>query len=182
MILGAVGRPKRQVRGIHGGTETPWSAAPWMEARLHEAGYPAAVDVVTEAACQGQGVAAAPNDSARGSSFRALPIMGARGAVENSFRYSIDYVRCWMHEGRYCKNAPRYSGRTAAHCDILCWDSGTTFAPKVRVGAAWCARCSAQHNSPASRGSELRMAQPRFWGMALTPVSFSGFATPPTRL
>lgn len=92
---------------------------------------------------------------------------GRKGAVDNAFRYSIDYV---LLEAEGSPAAPRLFGRNrAAVAGIRDTDHGG--APGQGRGAIWVREVLAQYQLPAPNRIEL-LAQPRILGHVFNPVSF----------
>jgi DUF1365 family protein len=90
-----------------------------------------------------------------------------KGAVENSFRYSIDYVMC---DAEVPVATPWLFGRnTAGFSSLQDVDHGG--APKNGAGAAWVRDVLAHHNIDGIDQIEL-LAQPRVLGHVFNPVSF----------
>ena len=92
---------------------------------------------------------------------------GRRGAVENAFRYRIDYV-CMDAEADV--KTPRLFGRNTRGLASL-WDSDHGGAPKAGAGAIWARKVLAEHQLDV-RGRILLLAQPRILGHVFNPVSF----------
>ena len=92
---------------------------------------------------------------------------GRKGAVENAFRYSIDYVLC---DAEADVQTPRLFGRNRAGLTSL-QDSDHGGAPKQGRGAAWVRDVLAAHGIAGVRKIEL-LAQPRVLGHVFNPVSF----------
>lgn len=89
-----------------------------------------------------------------------------RGAVENAFRYRVDYVLLNPDESRM----PRLFSRNAGNLTSL-WDRDHGGAPKHGRGVAWLRDVLAAHNLPGREHVQL-LAQPRVLGHVFNPVSF----------
>ncbi|WP_226780196.1 DUF1365 domain-containing protein [Oceaniglobus trochenteri] len=92
---------------------------------------------------------------------------GRRGAISNSFRYSIDYV---LAEPERTQDAPWLFVRNRAGLTSL-HDSDHGGAPGQGRGAAWVREVLAAHGL-AVTGRVLLLAQPRVLGHVFNPVSF----------
>jgi len=92
---------------------------------------------------------------------------GRRGAVENAFRYSIDYV-CLEPEADVA--GPALFSRNRANLAAVC-DADHGGAPGIGRGAAWARAVLAEH-APGVTGRLLLLAQPRILGHVFNPVSF----------
>lgn len=92
---------------------------------------------------------------------------GRKGAVENAFRYSIDYV---MVDAEADVSGPAGFGRNRRGLASL-WDSDHGGAPKHGRGAAWVREVIAAHDLPEPAKIEL-LAQPRVLGHVFNPVAF----------
>jgi DUF1365 family protein len=92
---------------------------------------------------------------------------GRRGAVENAFRYSIDYV---LVDPDAELSAPRLFSRNRANVATL-HDADHGGAPHRGRGAAWVREVLAAH-APGVAGRVLLLAQPRILGHVFNPVSF----------
>lgn len=92
---------------------------------------------------------------------------GRKGAVENAFRYSIDYV---MLDAEACPQTPALFGRNAAGLASI-WDNDHGGPPKQGKGAAWVREVLAVHDLPEPARIEL-LAQPRVLGHVFNPVAF----------
>jgi DUF1365 family protein len=92
---------------------------------------------------------------------------GRKGAVENAFRYSIDYV---LLDAEKTPQSPRLFARNAAGLTSL-HDSDHGGAPKEGRGAAWVRDVLVQHQITRVKRIEL-LAQPRMLGHVFNPVSF----------
>lgn len=92
---------------------------------------------------------------------------GRKGAVDNAFRYGIDYV---MLDAEAEVSAPRLFGRNRkAFVGIRDLDHGG--APEAGRGAVWVREVLRAHNLPEPVRIEL-LAQPRMLGHVFNPVSF----------
>lgn len=104
-------------------------------------------------------------DHIAGSTFH-----GRRGAVENAFTYSIDYVMLDAEATR--PRAPRLFGRNRAGLTAL-HDSDHGGPPKRGRGAPWAREVLAAHGlSGITDGPLMLLAQPRMLGHVFNPVSF----------
>lgn len=92
---------------------------------------------------------------------------GRKGAVDNAFRYSIDYV---MLDAEAEPQPPRFFGRNSAGLASL-WDSDHGGAPGEGRGAAWVREVLDAHGLPQPARIEL-LAQPRVLGHVFNPVAF----------
>ncbi|WP_323766121.1 DUF1365 domain-containing protein [Marinovum sp.] len=92
---------------------------------------------------------------------------GRKGAVENSFRYGVDYV---LLEPEAEVTGPRLFARNRAGLTSL-HDSDHGGAPKQGRGAAWVRDVLAQQGLPLTGKIQL-LAQPRVLGHVFNPVSF----------
>ena len=92
---------------------------------------------------------------------------GRKGAVENAFRYSIDYVLC---DAEAALETPRLFGRNRAGLASL-QDTDHGGAPKQGRGAIWVRQVLAEHRIGGVERIEL-LAQPRVLGHVFNPVSF----------
>ncbi|WP_417524349.1 DUF1365 domain-containing protein [Marinovum sp.] len=92
---------------------------------------------------------------------------GRKGAVENSFRYGVDYV---LLDAEADVPGLRLFGRNRAGLTSL-HDSDHGGAPKAGRGAAWVREVLARYNL-ALTGPVLLLAQPRVLGHVFNPVSF----------
>ena len=92
---------------------------------------------------------------------------GRRGAVDNAFRYSIDYVCLNLEDsGR----APFLFSHNRGNLTSL-QDSDHGGAPKKGHGTAWVREVLAAHGLDVT-GRILLLAQPRVLGHVFNPVSF----------
>lgn len=92
---------------------------------------------------------------------------GRKGAIENGFRYSIDYV---MLDPERPVRGPRLFSRNAANVFSL-QDRDHGGAPKDGEGAAW-ARRALSDNGIELDGDLVLLTQPRVLGHVFNPVSF----------
>jgi DUF1365 family protein len=92
---------------------------------------------------------------------------GRKGAIENAFRYSIDYV---LVNAEADVQGPRLFGRNRAGLASL-WDTDHGGAPHRGRGAAWVHEVVAAHDLPKPAKIEL-LAQPRIMGHVFNPVAF----------
>jgi DUF1365 family protein len=105
----------------------------------------------------------------RAEHIRGETFHGRKGAIENAFRYGVDYVllepeaqtkTSWL----FARNR---AGLTSLH------DSDHGGAPKKGRGAAWVREVLANHGLEAvANGRILLLAQPRVLGHVFNPVSF----------
>jgi DUF1365 family protein len=95
---------------------------------------------------------------------------GRRGAVENAFKYGIDYVMVDAEAPDL--SAPRLFGRNRAGFLSL-WDRDHGGVPKAGRGAEWAREVLATHGlSDVTDGRLMLLAQPRMLGHVFNPVSF----------
>ncbi|MFK7836121.1 MAG: DUF1365 domain-containing protein [Sulfitobacter sp.] len=92
---------------------------------------------------------------------------GRKGAVDNAFRYSIDYVIC---DAEATGRTPRIFGRNKAALTSL-QDMDHGGAPKAGTGAKWVRKVLAAHDISGVETIEI-LAQPRVLGHVFNPVSF----------
>jgi len=92
---------------------------------------------------------------------------GRKGAVENAFRYSIDYVMCDAEAVPETPFLFRRNGRGVTA--LLDRDHGG--APHHGTGAKWVREVLAAHQVDAVATIEI-LAQPRVFGYVFNPVSF----------
>ncbi|MEW9919853.1 DUF1365 domain-containing protein [Marimonas sp. MJW-29] len=92
---------------------------------------------------------------------------GRKGAVENAFRYSIDYVLC---DAEAQLRTPALFSRNRAGLTSL-QDSDHGGAPGQGRGAAWVRDVLREHGIEGVEKIEL-LAQPRVLGHVFNPVSF----------
>lgn len=92
---------------------------------------------------------------------------GRKGAVENAFRYSIDYVLC---DAEARPRTPFLFGRNRAGLTSL-QDRDHGGPPGKGAGAAWARDVLAEHNVAGVQRIDL-LAQPRVMGHVFNPVSF----------
>lgn len=91
---------------------------------------------------------------------------GRRGAIENAFRYGVDYVLLNPDDAQ----GGGLFSRNAANVTSL-WDSDHGGAPKHGRGVVWLREVLAAHNLPGA-DTVLLLAQPRVLGHVFNPVSF----------
>lgn len=91
---------------------------------------------------------------------------GRKGAVENGFRYSIDYV---LLDAEAPQRGPRLFARNGAGLMAL-HDSDHGGPPRQGRGAAWAREVLTAHGIAAGR--LMLLAQPRQLGHVFNPVSF----------
>ena len=104
-------------------------------------------------------------DHIKGSTFH-----GRRGAVENAFTYSIDYVMLDAEADR--PRAPWLFGRNRAGLTSL-HDADHGGPPKEGRGAPWAREVFAAHGlTEVTDGKLMLLAQPRMLGHVFNPVSF----------
>jgi len=92
---------------------------------------------------------------------------GRKGAIDNAFRYGIDYV---LLDAEAKVNAPRLFGRNRAGLASV-RDSDHGGPPGHGRGAAWVREVLAAHGLPPPARIEL-LAQPRVLGHVFNPVAF----------
>lgn len=92
---------------------------------------------------------------------------GRKGAVENAFRYSIDYVLC---DAEAELETPRLFARNARGLTALL-DRDHGGAPGKGRGARWVREVLSRHHVTGITRIEL-LAQPRVLGYVFNPVSF----------
>lgn len=95
---------------------------------------------------------------------------GRRGAVENRFSYSIDYVLLNPEAPAESLHAPPLFSRNRGNLASV-QDADHGGLPKQGQGAAWLRAVLAEHNLPAPDRIEL-LTQPRLLGHVFNPVSF----------
>ena len=93
---------------------------------------------------------------------------GRKGAIENAFRYSVDYVLLDAEAPNL--RGPRLFGRNAAGLASL-HDSDHGGPPKAGIGAPWVRQVLDRRGLPAPERVDL-LAQPRLLGHVFNPVSF----------
>lgn len=94
---------------------------------------------------------------------------GRKGAVENAFRYGIDYV---MLDAEGDARGPALFGRNRAGFFSL-WDRDHGGKPKAGNGAPWAREVLAAHGlTDVADGKLMLLAQPRVLGHVFNPVSF----------
>ena len=95
---------------------------------------------------------------------------GRKGAVENAFRYGIDYVLLDAESGSAA--GPRLFGRNRAGFFSL-HDSDHGGPPKEGRGAPWARAVLTAHDlAEVTDGKLMLLAQPRVLGHVFNPVSF----------
>ncbi len=103
-------------------------------------------------------------DHIRGETFH-----GRKGALENAFRYGVDYL-CLDPEAD--AKTPALFSRNARNLTAL-HDSDHGGAPGSGRGAAWVREVLVAHRlDQAANGQILLLAQPRVLGHVFNPVSF----------
>ena len=90
---------------------------------------------------------------------------GRRGAIENAFRYGVDYVLFNPDDAQ----TPKLFSRNAGNLTSV-WDSDHGGEPKQGRGVAWLREVLAKHNLPGG-DFVLLLAQPRVLGHVFNPVS-----------
>lgn len=94
---------------------------------------------------------------------------GRRGALDNAFRYRVDYV---LLDAEAAPQGPRLFGRNRPALMSL-WDRDHGGAPKQGRGAAWLRAVLAERGlGQVADGPVLLLAQPRVLGHVFNPVSF----------
>jgi DUF1365 family protein len=91
---------------------------------------------------------------------------GRRGAVENAFRYGVDYVLLDADAA----TTPGLFSRNRANLTSV-WDRDHGGAPKAGTGVAWLRAVLAEHGLPGGDHVQL-LTQPRVLGHVFNPVSF----------
>lgn len=91
---------------------------------------------------------------------------GRKGAVENAFRYHVDYVLLDPETAR----GPWLFGRNA-RAPVSLWDRDHGGAPGQGRGVAWVREVLAEQGLPGAEDIKL-LAQPRVLGHVFNPVSF----------
>lgn len=91
---------------------------------------------------------------------------GRKGAIENAFRYGVDYVLLDAEAAQ----GPSLFSRNRRNLTSL-WDLDHGGAPKQGRGVAWVREVLAAQGLPAADRIEL-LAQPRLLGHVFNPVSF----------
>ncbi|MGB8812595.1 MAG: DUF1365 domain-containing protein [Paracoccaceae bacterium] len=91
---------------------------------------------------------------------------GRKGAVENRFRYGVDYVLLDADKAA----GPRFFSRNQGNLTSV-WDADHGGAPGLGRGVAWVREVLAAHGLPGAERIEL-LAQPRVLGHVFNPVSF----------
>jgi len=92
---------------------------------------------------------------------------GRKGAVDNAFRYGIDYV---LVDAEARLETPALFGRNRSGLASL-WDSDHGGPPGAGRGPAWVREVLAAHDLPRPDRIEL-LAQPRVLGHVFNPVAF----------
>ncbi len=92
---------------------------------------------------------------------------GRKGAVQNSFRYTVDYVAL---EAEGPVQGPSLFSRNGSNVTAV-HDTDHGGPPGKGTGAAWVRQVLAEHDLPAPARIVL-MAQPRVLGHVFNPVSF----------
>lgn len=92
---------------------------------------------------------------------------GRKGAVRNSFRYTVDYVAL---DAEAQEPGPSLFGRNRGNVTSL-WDTDHGGPKGQGQGAPWVRQVLADHGLPAPARIVL-MAQPRMLGHVFNPVSF----------
>ena len=100
-------------------------------------------------------------DHIRGATFH-----GRKGAVKNSFRYSMDYVLLNPDHAK----GPRLFSRNRGNLTSL-YDTDHGGVPKHGTGVRWVRDVLAGHGLPGA-DEILLLAQPRVLGHVFNPVSF----------
>ena len=93
---------------------------------------------------------------------------GRRGALENAFRYSVDYV---LLDAEDEGARPALFSRNRRGLFSL-YDSDHGGAPKDGRGASWVREVLASHDAPFEAARIELLAQPRVLGHVFNPVSF----------
>ncbi|HAV08179.1 MAG TPA: DUF1365 domain-containing protein [Rhodobacteraceae bacterium] len=92
---------------------------------------------------------------------------GRRGAVQNAFRYGVDYV---LFDAEAPVKGPRLFARNRGNLASV-QDSDHGGAPKQGRGASWVREVLSAHDLPRPARIEL-LTQPRIFGHVFNPVSF----------
>lgn len=92
---------------------------------------------------------------------------GRKGAVKNSFRYTVDYVAL---DAEATAHGPTLFGRNRRNLAAV-WDADHGGAPGQGRGAAWVREVLAAHDLPEP-AKIILLAQPRILGHVFNPVSF----------
>jgi uncharacterized protein len=92
---------------------------------------------------------------------------GRRGAVQNAFRYGVDYV---LFDAEAPVKGPRLFARNRGNLASV-HDSDHGGAPKQGRGASWVRDVLSAHDLPRPAQIEL-LTQPRIFGHVFNPVSF----------
>lgn len=96
-----------------------------------------------------------------------LTFHGRKGAIENAFRYSVDYI---LLDAEAQVRGPRLFARNGSALTSL-HDSDHGGPPKAGRGALWVREVLEQHQITGVAQIEL-LAQPRMLGHVFNPVSF----------
>jgi DUF1365 family protein len=98
--------------------------------------------------------------------IRAQTFHGRRGAVQNAFRYGVDYLLLDPNT----TDGPRLFSRNRRNLTSL-WDQDHGGAPKAGRGIDWVHTVLARNALPGA-DQVLLLAQPRVFGHVFNPVSF----------
>lgn len=98
--------------------------------------------------------------------IRAETFHGRKGAVKNTFRYSMDYVLLNPDTAK----GPRLFSRNRGNLFAI-FDTDHGGVPKQGTGARWVREVLASHGLPGA-DEVLLLAQPRVLGHVFNPVSF----------
>ena len=105
--------------------------------------------------------------TARVDHIEGMTFHGRKGAIENAFRYSVDYV---LLDAEAEVEGPRLFGRNKSGITSL-QDIDHGGAPREGRGAAWVRDVLEKHQITGVERIEL-LAQPRVLGHVFNPVSF----------
>lgn len=105
--------------------------------------------------------------TARVDHISGLTFHGRKGAIENAFRYSVDYI---LLDAEAQVRCPRLFARNGSALTSL-HDSDHGGPPKAGRGALWVREVLEQHQITGVAQIEL-LAQPRMLGHVFNPVSF----------
>ena len=97
-----------------------------------------------------------------------LTFHGRKGALDNAFRYSVDYV---LLDAEADVRTPLLFARNRGGLVSL-HDDDHGGPPKAGRGASWVREVLAQANAPFAIGRIEILAQPRVFGHVFNPVSF----------
>ena len=97
-----------------------------------------------------------------------LTFHGRKGALDNAFRYSVDYV---LLDAEADVTTPFLFARNRGGLVSL-HDDDHGGPPKAGRGASWVREVLAQANAPFAIGRIEILAQPRVFGHVFNPVSF----------